>query len=303
MFNSKLQQLLFLTKLGGTTGQLTFNCRQKKLRCENYEQQILEWRSIFHLGEVMTMGIAAMAFVFMDFCCLLQTYRTLSELVTGDADLLLFPIGIGFNILGLVVSDRLVKCSTSGPFYNWQLWKLGGKNTDAAIYDLEYHQSDRRREFRVNMFIYLAMIFALVGIRYVLLEGSGSKVESAGWLLSLLGFLFSIFAVTIGVYLIPLFQYVSWSSKVSILKRQMKASIRKVAALDDLIYNLWVQLGMPLNVSQDIKEALVRFLFRTKSMDYCDSITSEELNALLATQRRPSDSVLLENETDELINL
>lgn len=280
MPNTNAFQSSMLSTLGRQAGFSAFKYRRKEKGFYGLERLLDQWSKIFSLGEVAVFAVGVLALFTLDIFFMMPIYRQVSQIVSGDPDLLKLQIGIGINILGLITGEKLAKCSVAGSFYRWEVWKQGDGETDTAILNLSFTRPQRVAQFLILFLIYVTVILALVWMRSVLISDTQSALEKVELQMSIIGMFIALFAVTIGGYLFPFFQYLIWKISMEVACFQMELLIKRVSERDLYIHSLWKQTGMPTDNSQDVKEALVRFLFRTKGLGYCDPVTEQELQLL-----------------------
>ncbi|MBK8196492.1 MAG: hypothetical protein IPK76_26075 [Lewinellaceae bacterium] len=271
--------ITMLTSLGEQVGDLAYRCRVKKTPFQILEEQSNEWRRVFPPAEVIALSAATLGLICLDIFFMMPVYRQVSQVICHDANLLALPIGIGVNILAVITGEKLAKCSSSGPFHRWELHKNHDMEASVAFVFMDNNRQQRVRQFFLNFALYLGILLSLIWIRSILVEGTQTEIEKVELQMSLIGLLIALFAVTIGGYLVPAVEYLIWNIRILLFRQQIQALLRRTSRLDGHIFHLWQQSGRIREISHHVKEALFRFSYRSKNMNYCDPVTEAELMA------------------------
>jgi|GEM_PF-3638959 len=280
---------------GKQAGFLASRCRDKKLQQRQIERLLDQWKQIFSLSDVVFLGLATLALIGVDIMLMMPLYLQTAQVIEfGDPEILKYPIGVGVNILAIVASEKLAKCFDTGAFHKWELWKRHEKAGALTQYDTEMSRLRRILQFLLAFGLFLAVILMMLWIRSIVVEDSESIIKKVELPVSLMGVCFSLVTVLIGVYVLPLFQYLFWSGRAHLTNWQIHFLSRRVAQLDGYIHLFWRHNGAPSDITKDLREALIRHTFRTKDAGYCDAITlqeNESFDALLHLLKTAGNNV------------
>ena len=262
---------------GKQAGSLASRCRDKKVQLQQIELLLVQWRRIFSLSEVVVLGTATLALICIDILLMMPLYLQTAQVIEfGDPEMLKIPIGVGVNILAIIASEKLAKCFDTGAFHKWELWKRHEKAGALTQYDTEMSRLRRILQFLLAFGLFLAVILMMLWIRSIVVEDSESIIKKVELPVSLMGVCFSLVTVLIGVYVLPLFQYLFWSGRAYLTTWQISSLSHRVSNLDGYTYTLWRHTGAAADITRDMRDALIRCIFRTKDAGYCDTITLQE---------------------------
>ena len=284
--------------LARTGSRLVFWAQQSKAEQKRYAMLLQNWTQVFSLSDVLPFGLGLIILIAMDLQCMFPLYRQVSQVISGNADLLPWYIGFGVNTVAVVCSHRLSKCALEGPFYNWEVWKNRDKPSEVAKYTVTQAQKSHVRHFVAMFLLYVVLLLAMLWMRSLLIQKS--LITSLENLLTLVGLCFAFLAVLTGIYLVPLVQYSSWKIGYSNSDNQLSKSLKKISDIDQQIYLLWVLAGEPATLTKDIQDALTRHLFRANDANYIDPVSEYE-SELMACVISKKNSVRI-NAVIELLD-
>lgn len=297
MSATRSHQLSRLYELAQRAGSLAMKFRQQHTLHMQCEDHLNRWKSVFSASDVLIFGVGALLLICMDIWFMMPIYRQLSQLVSGDAELLALPIGLGVNVLAIITSEKLMKCAFSNTFRQWEVERLSRtKGADAAIFTLPSSRGHRIFEFAINFSLYTAVLIGMILIRSMLIDGSGTPTERVEVQMAWVGVCIALFAMTIGMYLMLLVQYLAHRFQVALLHTRLNAIVFKVSGYDQLISLLWHLLGKFADVPQDVKESLIRVTLRTHDWNYCAPITELEFQKFSDMHNNQAPPSLLEGE-------
>lgn len=288
---TRFQHMALLGQMGRMAGLTAFKCRQKLEQAIYYANKLTLWRRVFPAEKVFVWGTIALILMTMDLIFMWPVYRQISQLLVGYADLLALPIGLGVNAFAVIISEKLSKCRDHGPFIEWELLRNEEEDRTAAHTLWAFAGRNRKLHVAVHFAAYLTVLGSLLWIRSILLESSVAPLVQVEFQLNMLGVVLAIVAVSLGMYISPLFQYLYWLLRLELLNYQIHQLIKKVSGMDSNIHLVYSQQRGIVEPSHDTKEALIRFLFRSKNMDYCNKINEGELEAYGAIMQNRGHSL------------